>query len=265
MEGMGRGRLFDRWGGGFILATVLGLAVAYYIGSHWLSGDNQVANPAPNSETVNAPASMTPGAAAASAEAVVSARAYTLYAVQAGLFNQTQNAQKTVQGLQAKGFPASETRTAPFKVFAGAYASQAAAKSAVDAIRKQGFPDAFIATVNVLPPVSGNQQVQQTATALTNYLQEAAQWWDTYATGKPGAVDRLATDAKAVETAGGKLQSAAATDAAVNDLISLTSRAGQNGQELASLIQGARPEAAQVAMQDFLYLLQDYNDWAGKH
>ncbi len=264
MEGMGRGRLFDRWGGGFILATVLGLAVAYIIGTSLLGDPTTPGEQVQNTGGTTGGTVPAAGQTAEPVEPVLTVKAYSLYVIQAGLFNRAEGAQKTLQDLQSRGFPASVTRAAPFKVMAGAYGSETAARSVAAEMRKQGL-DAFITRLDVAPPIalpaSGGDQMLHTVSVLTAYMQQVAQWWDSYAAGNPGAVDQLAGEARAVETAGSKLQGTAG-DAAVGDLVTLTMRAGQSGQDMAALTQGTRLEAARVAMQDFLDLLRDYHEWA---
>lgn len=266
MERFGRSRLLDRWGGGFIVAAVLGLVVAWIIAARLLPSTDPIADKAQDQNQV---ATQPQGSDLTSfaAAPTMAAKAYSLDLVQVTVSSSPEQVQKLQQKLQTKGFAASATKTAPFHVYAGAYSTPEAARAAQGLLQKSGFDKLYVKKVNVLPPAQIPKdhvtEFQQTVTALGTYLYDAALFFDNQVAQHRVGADKVVADAKAVQAMAAKLQGA--KDPMAGDLSGLVTLAGSNAGQIANLAKTNRPEDGRQAMQDFLNLLRDYQDWAAGH
>lgn len=289
----------DRWGGGFVIVTVLALAGAWYLGNYLSERWNPdtaetITDPAAATDTMY-PTGIT-GSTAAGGNLVATTGAadlagypkpMTVYYLQAHSLATQDRVNRAVRDLNNSGLPAAYYRDGDgqFKVIIGAYGSKEAVTQAKVSAESQykgklaAFPRAIaIGAQPALKPADAKATpaFEQGVAALNGYLHAAADWWDAHATGQTQTADHLSIYTSQLRSAMNQLKGFGA-DAAVNQFLALADKALTNGDQLAAAAgsQGTAPAAAQggalaaqagaepmwSAMEGYVALLDSYRNW----
>lgn len=269
MQRFGRSaqKMKDRWGGSFILATVLALVAAWYAGSllDGRLGGNDVSttgNQGGMHDTLDP--KMTTMAVA---------RDFTAYWVQAGAFKTEASATKEVDRLGAKGFHAAvigpSTESTHHRVFVGPFTSEQARETAKaelkSAMKIDGFSRSWNISQGPTVPASTagkNTNWEEGVALLNNYLQEASVWWENRAMGSPVPADALVARGQELKSLAQALQKQA-SDPAVAQLIGMANMAEMNANATATAAaDGGMGLEEHKALQDYVVLLDSYRNWA---
>lgn len=260
----------DRWGGGFIIAAVLALVGAWWVGT-WL-GDG--AGPPPPEMPATTYDDLGPSEAAVEApqaDLMGYPRPLTVYLLQEGAYSTRDRAQRRAADLKTQGIPAQVTEQGGLhKVVIGAYGSAEAAKAAKSqwqAKVAELWPSRL--DITSLPPLptapEADAAYEDGLATLNAYLHEAAAFWDGYAVGVPvNNVDTLAAHSNRLSEIAGQLRLHQA-DMAVNHFLALADLAVANSAQMsglsASASTGNSPDY-QAAMNGYLSLLESYRAWS---
>lgn len=289
----------DRWGGGFVIITVLALAGAWYLGNYlsdkWAAGGPEATMETATHDTLNPAGTGNAGPAAGGAMNVGAAdlagypKPMTVYYLQAHAFKTREQAASAAKDLNAYGVPAAVSASDGwFKVIIGAYGSKNAAEQAKMSAEANYKGKGKLAVLARSVSVAGQPGLQPAnpkalaayqngIAALSGYLHAASAWWDAYAAGQPQAADHLTIYTNQLRIAMDQLKDHEA-DAAVNRFLSLASQAMANGTQItaAASAMGTAPAAAQgagasparadgsqiqAAMEGYVTLLDDYRNW----
>lgn len=285
MQRFGRSeqRWRDRWGGWFLVATLLALAGAWGLGS--FLGD-RLGNRAAQGPVTQPGTTVTNPAPAQDAAALADLtglpKPMTVYLLQAAAFKTQEAAQKEAQRLQAKGIPAAVTPAGEwYRVVIGAYGSKDAASAA-----QAGAEAAMGGKLQVLQrrvdlraqPATRPQDPKAASAyddgvrALNGFMHEAANFWDAHAYGQMPQADHLGAYANRVKQAMDQLRPYSA-DLAVSQFLAVAEKATQASAKLTALAGtaaapatapaggGSANEPVQAAMAQFLGLLDSYRAW----
>lgn len=257
-------RIKDRWGGGFILATILALLAAWLAGGtigNWINGRNSTADSGNNGNpNIGAPTLTEPGE-------------FQLRFVQVGAFRSKSNYMAAVRDMNAAELApvVGATKNNLTPVYVGPFMDQASAEAAKAKVQSiKGYEKAQIREINVaynpdaVPVVAtGEKQsdLKKSMDLLNTYLQEVAVWLES-----SGAMDTamLADSGKAL----GDLAAALSTsqDTKVKAVATMAATAGANAATFEGLA-NAEPTSAeyQTAVSQYMGLVDQYTAFqAGK-
>lgn len=260
-------KMKDGWGGSFVLAAILALALAYW-GGTWLSqrlGGTDTAGSSTPGLTAGNSKTGTPNTAAAEPHQ------FQLYLVQVGAFSSPGKARDMMHTLTDHGYAAAMTDRGQdhlSRVYAGIFTSRdnadrAKSQLSTDGLAEQIFIPAM--TVDHNPdaiPVSNMgaksaDTVKQGLDTLNLYLYEAAALMENRSTG--GTVDTTnLTDLgkKLSEIATGMANE---KDTKVQELAKVTSAAAVNARDMEKAASAAlSSDEYQMAMSNYLNLLDQY-------
>ncbi len=286
----------DRWGGGFVVVTVLALAGAWYLGnylSNRLAPDGrETMEPAVNDPmypVANGENSFGGNVTAGSADLAGFPKPMTVYYLQAHALASEEKSASAVRDLNTSGLPAVVSHTdGMYRVIIGAYGSKDAATQAKMSA-ESNYKGKGKLTVYTRPPVTiaaepsiqpANAKVapayHQGVAALSGYLHAVSSWWDATATGHAQVADNLSIYTNQLRTAIEQLQGQE-SDAAVNQFINMANKAVANSNLVSALANnaGATPAAAQgngapirpnsdqvqAALEGYVALLDSYRNW----
>lgn len=266
----------DRWGGGFLVATILAMAAAWMVGSRLAANFNEEAAGQPSAaagDTILGADSAGLGTDTFSGTLASHPMPFSVYFLQAGAFKNPEGAQRHADALREQGYPVRISSEGAFhKVFIGAYMSRDMAARTRDQVLAQHGEEFELFPVRV--DVQGEPAVaastaeaqgiyDQGVAALNGYLQAASAWWDSYAAGAPGPTGELAAYAGQVAQAAEQLRSQGA-DAATSQFILLADRVTANSAQLSNLAltPNVGGEQYRIAMDSYMALLDDYRAWA---
>jgi hypothetical protein len=256
-------RLKDRWGGGFILATILALMAAWYVGDSlgtWINGSNNAAvNPMDNTGTNTMPAG---GMTMEPAE-------FKMHFVQVGAFLSGKNARDMVEKMAAVGYAAviAPKNNSGFQaVWVGPFMDATLADDARAKLTEAGMkpvlkPVMVGYNTNAVPVAATGTEGTDYRMVLDNlnmYMRDVAVWMDLRAQG-------MAADTTAISAHGRELSNVAAmlageTDANVVALATLASDAAANAAAIESATTADPTEQMfQEAMTQYLGLVDQYN------
>lgn len=248
-------KINDRWGGGFILATVLALGLAWVAGKYigdWINGRSTAStDPKPG---INQPAvAAVPGD-------------FQLRFVQVGAFRSKANYMTAVQDMNQAGLTpvVGATKNNITPVYVGPFAddeSAEAARAKVQAVKKD-YEKAALRRMSVkynpdaVPAATGMKQsdMKKGMDLLNGYLQEVATWMENPA----------ANDTSALAESGKGLADLAAVlsdskDAQVKELASMAATASANAATIEALAMASPADAEyQAAMNQYMTLVDQY-------
>lgn len=267
----------DRWGGGFVIVTVLALAGAWWLGN-WLS--DRWAGQEPATGGAGAPAGTGAGTATGEAPGTQvqgpvegNLEPLTVYFLQAHALKSPEAARRAAAQLESGGLPAAVSHVGDwYKVVIGAYGSRDAAMAAKNeaesTYRSGGKLSLYASPVSItLQPAARPQNAAAQAAfdravgLLGGYLHEAAAWWDSYATGQSAATDRLVQYTSQLQGAVEELRPHA-SDPAVGSVIAMAQKAVENGGQINSLAQNHGEDQYRAAMAGYLGLVDQFRAWS---
>lgn len=250
-------KIKDRWGGGFILATILALLAAWLAGDmigKWINGRNSTADSGNNGNpNIGAPTLAEPGE-------------FQLRFVQVGAFRSKSNYMTAVRDMNtaelAPVVGATKNNLTP--VYVGPFMDKASAQAAMAKVQSiKGYEKAQLREINVaynpdaVPAVAaGGKQsdLKKSMDLLNTYLQEVAVWLES-----AGAMDTatLSDSGKALSDLAAVLSGT--QDAKVKAMATMAAAAGAN----ATMIEGlanAEPTSAeyQTAVSQYMGLVDQY-------
>lgn len=257
-------KMKDRWGGSFILATVLALGSAWILGNwaaNFLSAD-----PA-TTETTKPPTTAQNGTK--NNTAAVGADEFNLYYVQVGSFRSESMAKRAASEYGTKGYA---TMVAPrnkdgfYQVYAGLFTDKAGAEDIAASLKAEGvnvwtrsemvhynpeaIPTAAMGTMKV--------EVGQGLDMLNVYLHEAARWMEGRALNMPADTAKVSALGKQLGDLAAKM-GAGQTDPKMTQLVSMATKASNHAKLLKDASTATTSsDVFQVAMTDYLSLLNEY-------
>lgn len=267
MQRFGRSaqKMKDRWGGSFILATVLALVGAWYAGD-WLNAKLNEGQPVTIDPGTNIGSNHDP----ANVSAPI-AKDFSAYFVQVGAFKTPESAQKEVANFAKKGYQAAVVNpegSSFHKVWVGPFTTAQARDDAHAKLKKvmKQTPGKVTWNINQGLAVaastgSNNAKLQEGIAALNSYLQEAAVWWENQTAGNPAPTDTLLARSEAVKKSAKDLQKQS-KDGAVAKFLELAQQVDANAKEIAAAANGQAVSAESgKALQNYVSLLNEYKDW----
>jgi len=248
-------KIKDRWGGGFVLATILALLCAWIAGDYigkWINGRG-------TASTDTTPGVHQPAVAAVPGD-------FQLRFVQVGVFRSKANYMTAVNDMHQAGLSpvvgATKNNRTPVYVgpFADAEAAEAA-KAKVQAL-KDDYKDAMVKPMSVkynpdaVPAATGMTQsdMKKGMDLLNGYLQEVAMWMENPA----------ANDTSALSESGKGLADLASVlsdskDAQVKELAGMAATASANAATIEALAMASPADADyQAAMSQYMTLVDQY-------
>lgn len=265
-------KMKDRWGGGFILATVLALAVAWYLGD-WLNtkwGDTGDLT-GTGSNTTQSPGN-------GSMSATQMPQRFQLHLVQVGAFRSEANAKQVIQKLDAKehlGMLTERGADGLYRVYAGLYTNQATADELKAQLISEGVVPKESRTVSVTVdhnpeaiPVSASltaksADLKKGLEMLNTYLFEAALVMESRAATSIADTANLAKVGKELSTLAAMLKSE--KDPKVLELAAMASLASTNATAMeAASTASPTADEYQSAMRGYLSLLDQYRSFHSK-
>jgi hypothetical protein len=271
---MGRNKLNDQWGVGFILATCLAVLAAWYVGTNlgkWFGDKTAVDGGMSGSDTAGNSA-QTPDMA------VTSPGSFEMKFVQVGAFRSEAQARKLARSLLGQSVIAMvkpKGADGLYRVLVGPYSSDQSVAEAKDRLAavggSLGITGSFVyrIAVNHNPeaiPVSagGNHgaEVKKGVDMLNTYLHEVALWLESRAAdpgASPAKVQAMAQD----------LANLAATlknnqDPKVQQFADLAARAGNTGAAIESAVSGTAGDEVLTAMSEYFQLVDQYQQFQAK-
>lgn len=264
-------KMKDRWGGGFILATILALLAAWAGGiqlSNYLSGTNTASVPTPPSVTQN-----TDGIGGVM---TVEPHQFDLYFMQVGAFRSQAGAERMARTLGEEALPsmvAPRNEQGLYRVFAGVYTSPEVAEEAKEDLLATGVEGVYPVTIHVdhnpgaVPASTGSNadvDMKKGLALLNTYLWEVAYWLENRAVDMP-------TDTSGIAGLGQQLGDyvttmGTETDSTVKQFVDMAAAANANATEIkAATTATSSSDQFQVAMTGYLTVLDQYRSFhAGK-
>lgn len=255
-------KMKDRWGGGFILATILALAAAWYAGDLLGRTAGTVDGKPPVAGNMNN------GGASLTAEP----QEFSVHFVRVGVFDFASNANNMLKRVSSLNYPAvmgpkNDKGWSP--VYAGPFTSEQAAmdaKAQLEQALAKDVKSTVMETVtvphntNVVAVSTSNgkaNQLQEGMDLLNSYLHEVSRYLE-------ARVNDPNADATGVMAYGRDLADMAATmasetDARVKKFVDMASRAGTNATGLTATMNG--DDQVQAAMNDYMSLVKDYRNF----
>lgn len=261
-------KMKDRWGGSFILATILALVGAWFAGN-WLNDTLSV-------EAPKSTPSVTSGAQDNTITGVptpATTEDYKLFFIQVGAFRSESSARSLVQNLSDKGFiamMAPKSVAGFYKVYGGLYTSSMAASEAkVKLMADGGVTNAITVPVSVtgsaaaIPVTTGSAKgpdLHKGVVAMNTYLYEVAAWVETHVAGNTPDTTVIMAKGKELGTFATELNKAAAKDVTLKPLADMAARASANATEIQTAAKsGPGSTDFQIAMNGYLTLLDQYS------
>lgn len=262
-------KMKDRWGGSFILATILALVGAWYAGD-WLNkaltdGGDTAEDPGGFFGSTDSAGTGGSGATLASATPMD----FKLHFVQVGAFSTDANAQSLVKRLTTKNYNAFVGSKSGnlYPVLVGPFTSAAAATEAetqlvADKVMQKGMARSVTVSHNAgsVAVMTGTNadDLQKGMDALNSYLQEAAAWMEQHAVNP-------AADARTVVSRGKELSmlvtsmSDDVNDPAVKNFVDLATAASANAGQIEIAAQAtATGTEYQDVVKGYMSLLDKY-------
>jgi len=264
-------KMKDRWGGSFILATILALVGAWFAGN-WL-------NDTLKGETTQAPGTTT-GVLQTPTDKTITgvptpatAGDFKLYFVQVGAFRSETSARSLVQTLSDKGFiamVAPRNAAGLYKVYGGLYTSSMAASEAkVKLMADGGVTNAMMVPVSItsntatIPVTAGTAKgpdLRKGLEAMNTYLYEVAAWVETHVADNTPDTTVITAKGKELGTLATELTKAAAKDVTLKPFADIATRASTNANEILTAAKsGPGSVDFQTAMNGYLTLLDQYS------
>lgn len=256
-------RMKDRWGGGFILATILALLAA------WFAGDG-LAKLINGRGSTGLDGGLTADTQKLSEGVMAEPQAFELYFVQAGAFRSESLAKEFSHKLSEQQFAAMvgpRNERGLFPVYAGVYTSAHAADDVKQKLVTGGIEGPFRATIAVdynpgAVPVSTTSgqavDMKKGLGTLNSYLHEASVWME-------GRAGNTQADASRIAALGKSLGEMATSvnvdsqDAKLKQFAEMASAAAKNAAAIeAAAMAPVGSDAYQKAATEYLGLLDAY-------
>lgn len=262
-------KMKDRWGGSFILATILALVGAYLAGNwieeNWRGGAATNTNQQPG--VVQGPGTQS----GAGMSNVVLSGDSKLYMVRVGAYKSDTNVRTMIHTLTEKGYiglASAKDSSGLTRVYAGLYTSQTAANEAktkllADGLVKDvGVDNKTLAMSADAVPVAamnvkGAPDLKKGMEAMNAYVLEVAAWVESGA-----GVDTAAITNRGKELSkfAADLSKVAGQNASLQPLAELATRASTNATEMQTAAKaGPGSTDFQMAMNNYFTLLDQYN------
>jgi hypothetical protein len=263
-------RLKDRWGGGFILATILALLAAWWAGGKL--GD-VINNKSANGTNKGGPGlvdTSNPNGSMMTAEP----QEFKLYFVQVGAFSSAANARGQVAKMNDLGMTAviAPEVAGLHPVWVGPYldqtsADEAKAKLTGENVQSTARPVAVAYNTNAVPVAAtgaDDTQLRQGMDTLNVYLHEVALWLENRNMNPAADPSTVLEHGKALGELATKLKNE--KDTRVHGFATMAEAAGKNAADIEAVAASANTDAKfQAAMTGYLNLLGQYNNFqAGK-
>ncbi|HYG57434.1 MAG TPA: SPOR domain-containing protein [Symbiobacteriaceae bacterium] len=256
-------KMKDRWGGGFILATILALFAAWYAGQ-WLGdnwgGNNTAGGSSIFGRTDNSPASTSS----------VEPKQFDMYFVQVGVFTSPANARGVVNHLHMAGYaPVMGPEANKFTpVFVGPYMDKQSAEDAKAKLEvaRPDYKGAFTKLVSVgynpsAVPVAAmgadDSDLKASLDTLNMYIQEVAIWMEDRSLNGTADTAGIESHGKAL----GELSATLSTskDAGVKQFADAAAAASANATNLVAVAaKDANTPEFQAAMVEYMSLINQY-------
>jgi hypothetical protein len=253
-------KLKDRWGGSFILATIVALVGAWYVGS-WLN--NQL-NGVPTTKDNPTTPKVVQGVVAQPA-------AFKIFFVQAGAFRSEANARGLVKSLSDKGYVgmvSPRASTGVYNVYAGAFTESASAESIKAKLITEGTK-AFTVQVGVdynpeaVAAMTGVKvdDLKPGLDAMNSYLQEVTRWVESKAAGASVEPTAILAHGKQLGDMATRLISN--TDPKIKGFVQMATDASNHAAALESVSadNNANTEEFQAVMSGYMSLLTTYRNY----
>jgi hypothetical protein len=257
-------RLKDRWGGGFILATILALLAAWWAGGKL--GDMINGKSATGTKGPDLVDSKNPGGSDMAAEP----QEFKLYFVQVGAFRSAANARAQVKSMADKEMAALiGPQTGDLHpVWVGPFLDQAGADEAKANLTGEGMnvtarPVTVAYNADAVPvAATGAKESELRAgmDTLNVYLHEVAMWLDARSVNPAADPGTVATHGKALGDLAAQLKNEKETR--VQALATMADAAGKNAVEIQAVAANDNTDAGfQAAMAGYFNLLTQYNNY----
>ncbi|HLN61277.1 MAG TPA: SPOR domain-containing protein [Symbiobacteriaceae bacterium] len=258
-------RLKDRWGGGFILATILALCAAYFLGDSlgkWINNksvttDGSTAQVGSTAKTGN------------QANMAMEPQEFKMHFVQVGAFLSGKNARDMVDKLSAQGYAAviAPKNNSGFQaVWVGPYmdskmAEDAKAKLAEGGMKPVMMPKAVGYNTAAVPAAAtgnGSNDARMVIDGLNTYIHEVAMWLDNRSQNMASDTSMIVTQGRELADMASKL--AGDKDTHMQALAAMATKASTNAAAIENLTDAQGTEQPfQAAMTDYLSLVDQYN------
>jgi hypothetical protein len=266
-------KMKDRWGGGFILATVLALAGAWYLGDYLSShlGDQSAATEGVGSNTAGGISTWFTGAKTDTgngSQAAMEPQEFQLFFVQVAALRSEAGASKLARTISDDTYTAMvapKTTKDLHPVLVGPFTSQEAVTTAKSKLA-DGYQGAFPVSVTV---AHNPDTVPATAMAtmggdmrkgldvLNTYLHETAMWMESRSTGMTADAANLAKLGQQMQQYASMMQGE--KDAKVHEFAAMADAASKNASAMQAAA-AAMPSSDeyQSAMAGYMALLDQY-------
>jgi hypothetical protein len=263
-------KMKDRWGGGFILATILALVGAWYLGSY-ISGKWGGSSTADNVGGGGI-AGLIPGKGGTLKAGMTEPHQFQLHFVQVEALRSEASAGKLARGLSSMSLPAMvATRTAKdlHPVMVGPFTSMAAAEEAKGKLTG-AHQGAFATTVTVahnpdaVPAAAMATQagadIRKGLDVLNTYLYEAAMWMENRSAASPADVGNLTVLGQQMGQQAEAMKSE--KDAKVLEFVKLVSAASAHATQIqAAAAATSGGDEYQAALNGYMALLDQYRSF----
>lgn len=262
-------KMKDRWGGGFILATILALVGAWYLGSYIstrLGGSQSASN------VGGGIAGIIAGKGGALTAGMTEPHEFQLHFVQVEALRSEASAGKLARGLSEQSLPAvvaAKTATALHPVMVGPFTSMAGAEQAKEKVASE-HQTAFATTVTVahnpdaVPAAAmateAGADIRRGLDVLNVYLYETALWMENRSAAGPADVGNLTALGQQLAQQAEAMK--AETDANVVEFVKMISFASAHAtqvQAAAAAMSGG--DEYQAALNGYMELLDQYRSF----
>jgi hypothetical protein len=257
-------KMADRWGGGFIVATLLALLAVWlaYDGFKNMTGLG-------GTPTGNGKPGITDGTQGGTTGVSLEPQEFKLYFVQVGAFRSTTKAVREMTDLGYTPVVAPRSSTGTIPVYIGPYSDAQAADAAIAKLAEGGKPDYATARrveLNVaynpeaVPTIAGEGSADLKAglDQLNTYLHEVAVWLQSRSENPSADAGAVAHHAQSLADQAQKLN--AHQNTAAKELANLLSTASTHAAAVEAVsMQPPTSAEYQAAMTEYLSLVKSYN------
>lgn len=262
-------KLKDRWGGSFILATILALVGAWFAGS-WLNDSLKGETAGTDTNPPGVVSDPINNMGGGNNTVTQAPSDFNLYLVQVGAFRSEASAHKLANDLIAQGYNAAVAprKDGLVKVYAGLHTMPEAAQETRDRAIADGMTQAWTVTIPVtntadtVPVMAGlgkNADLKKGLEAMNAYLYEAALWMEN----QIGTTGGIAANGEYLRKLAMELKKAAGTNPLVEPYANLAGAAGTNAADIQTAAQTA-PGSVEYhkAANGYMALLEQYRSLA---
>jgi hypothetical protein len=254
----------DRWGGGFILATILALLAAWYIGKgigDWANG-----------RTASTDNGNTNTAGGGTVSATAEPKDFQLHFVRVGIFASPANSAKAIKAMSDAGLSpvlGAHTTESKIPVYVGPFDTAEATNAALAKVQTlaNDYKGAYAVTMNVnynpavvsAAAVSGGKDtdMKKGLDTLNSYIQEVAMWIENRSAAATVDTTSLVAHGRSLGDLAAKLSDS--KDASVKKFADMATLASKNAAAVEGLTSANATDAGyQSAMADYITLVNQY-------